>query len=143
MGLISISKWGPGGWNFLHAVSFTYPEVPSHTDKQEMLQFLFSFTNVIPCLRCRRDFKQMLNKYLNEGIHSEHLKSRDKLSRFVVQVHNKVNKKLFKKELSYEKVVQLYYGTNSNMLELFLSITIIFIISFFMIRHLKFDFRRI
>ncbi len=125
MGLISISKWGPSGWNFLHAVAFTYSTNPTQKEKKEIIDFLFSFANVIPCLRCRYDFKQLLHEYLFDGINSKYLNSKVSLSNFIIDLHNQVNIKLNKKELSYKQVYKLYYNPNKSGLNYVLIVLII------------------
>ena len=30
---MNVSKWGPGGWVFLHSITFNYPLDPENEDK--------------------------------------------------------------------------------------------------------------
>ena len=31
---MNVNKWGPGGWEFLHSITFNYPLDPIDTDKE-------------------------------------------------------------------------------------------------------------
>lgn len=108
----SITSWGPCGWTFLHTVTFVYPQHPNQTDKTKIIDFLYSFADVIPCFRCRTDFKYMLHTTFGEdrrtAIQSQHLKDRETLTRVIIDIHNEVNKKLHKNQLSYDQVVAMY-----------------------------------
>ena len=108
VGKLSIEKWGPCGWNFLHAVSFTYPKTPTLDQKKTMYAFLHSVGRVLPCPVCNTHFTQMIARELAAEELSTPLDSRDALSRFLVVVHNEVNLRLNKRQLSYDEVVQQY-----------------------------------
>ena len=81
--------WGPSGWIFLHQISFSYnPEEQYESVRQlfEMLPF------VLPCKFCRAS----LTEYMEELPLEPALKSRDALSVWLYEIHNKVNEKLRK-----------------------------------------------
>ena len=107
----SIDSWGPAGWTYLHTVTFTYPMQPTIEDRTTFVDFLFAFAAVIPCYRCRTDFKGMVQTHFGtkqEAIESKHLENRNVLSKIIVEFHNIVNEKIGKKRMSYENVVKLY-----------------------------------
>jgi hypothetical protein len=108
VGKLSIEKWGPCGWNFLHAVSFTYPKVPTLEQKKTMYAFLHTVGRVLPCPVCNTHFTQMIERELAAEELSTQLTSRDALSRFLVAAHNEVNVRLNKRQLTYDEVVQQY-----------------------------------
>ena len=31
---MNVNKWGPGGWDFLHSITFNYPLEPNDLDKK-------------------------------------------------------------------------------------------------------------
>mgnify|MGYP001178859339 CR=1 FL=1 len=103
---LSISKWGPAAWRFLHSVSFTYSLDPTLEDKRNMYMFLNSFSKVLPCKKCRIDFTNYVGKTLSEE--SIHLKSRDDLINYINDAHNHVNRKLGKREFTYKEVRDKY-----------------------------------
>src|SRR5207249_3859959 len=56
---------------------------------------------------CKSHYMDMIK---NELPVDDHLVNRDSLSRWTVDVHNAVNKRLGKKELSYSEAQKLYTG---------------------------------
>lgn len=96
--------FGPHFWFVLHSVSFFYPESPTDTDMRRHKDFYESFVYMIPCYECKQHYKVLLTRYPIDG----HLNSRDELSRWVVFLHNQINKKTGKKEVDYQTVVQNY-----------------------------------
>ena len=42
--------WGPHAWIFLHSVTLEYPDNPTDEDKQNMINFIDSLGNVLPCI---------------------------------------------------------------------------------------------
>lgn len=114
----SIQSWGPAGWTYLHATSFVYPESPSEEDKWRYYEFLQHFANVIPCKLCRRHFKDMLRSNLTERHQSDPFRSRDRLSRFLVDLHNQVNERLGKRQVKYETVLHWYTQKDSSALSM-------------------------
>lgn len=84
--------WGPSGWEFLHTLTFIYPESPSYNDKVKMQNFMNSINYILPCKYCRISF----TKYSKSLPIHEYLDSRDKIVEWLYKIHNKVNKKLRK-----------------------------------------------
>lgn len=102
--------WGPGLWLFLHTISFNYPEIPSSTDKHNMLKFLRSLSDVLPCKTCSDHFKH----HLAHDLDAAALASRDSFSRWLFDFHNKVNARL-------EKTTDYDFSKVSKMYEMFTS----------------------
>ena len=108
MGRLSgLKSWGSAGWRFLHAASWTYASNPTPEDREEMFTFLHAFSSVIPCNRCKKHWQVFLSENLSD-VHSEHLKSRTSLTKFLVYGHNQVNLRLGKPYFSYESARELY-----------------------------------
>ena len=98
------SIWGPSAWVFLHSVSFTYPENPSRTDKSRFKDFFEQLCYVLPCKDCCIHYqKELTDTGLEKAI-----ESRDSLSRWLVTVHNNVNRRLGKHIIPYETVKKQY-----------------------------------
>ena len=36
---MNVNKWGPGGWVFLHTITFNYPLKPTLADKENYRNF--------------------------------------------------------------------------------------------------------
>tara|TARA_Y100001958_G_C21176275_1_gene507020 strand:+ start:284 stop:691 length:408 start_codon:yes stop_codon:yes gene_type:complete len=118
--------WGPHGWKFLHYVSLGYPDNPNQNDKIHYKTFYESLQFVLPCKKCADNFSHNLNKFPIDS----HLENKDSLIRWLIDIHNKVNKELNKKEITYENAIKLYkYPENDNLNYIFkFSILIVLLI---------------
>ena len=96
-------SWGPSGWKFLHSVTFAYPEQPTLVDKQRYLRFFKSLAYVLPCPSCRKEFA-----IVSRNLTISKLESQETLSRWLVAVHNSINKRLGKKVVPYNTVKRMY-----------------------------------
>jgi len=133
------SQWGPAAWLFLHSVTFQYPENPTDQDKNNYKIFFDSLQNILPCPNCREHYQKNLKE------NPMNLESRESLIKWVIDLHNAVNKKNSKKEYSYDEVNDLYQSTynysikenesvESNMKFILILILIILIIFYFLKR---------
>jgi len=82
--------WGPSGWQFLHTLTFIYPENPSFNDKIKMREFMNSLCFILPCKYCRLSF----TKYIKSLPINDYLDSRETMIEWLYKIHNKINKKL-------------------------------------------------
>ena len=96
--------WGPSGWIFLHSITMNYPKEPTEEDKQVYFNFFKNLEHVIPCEKCGYNYSINLQKFPIQPA----LESRDTFIRWLIQVHNEVNKETGKKEYSYEEVIEEY-----------------------------------
>jgi hypothetical protein len=94
--------WGPEVWNFIHTVTINYPVTPQLRDKEQINNFFYSLSEVLPCDECKKHFKQNLKQY------APNVESKEQLFKWGVDIHNNVNKSLGKKILTYEQVVKIY-----------------------------------
>ena len=102
------SIWGPHLWYIMHVISFEYPRAPSEYDKRIYHDFYTSLKDVLPCQDCRKHYREFITRYPI----SPHLDSRSALIKWVIQVHNFVNKSLGKQELSVAQVLEIYSTLN-------------------------------
>jgi hypothetical protein len=88
--------WGPAGWLFLHCVALGYPyhinnNNPDHkTKKEDYYKFFYYLGRILPCKYCRDSYMEFFADLNLEG----NLNSRNELSRWLYDMHNKVNRKL-------------------------------------------------
>jgi len=94
-------KWGKHGWIFLHYVTFNYPINPTQQDIDNYYDFFYSLKFVLPCDICKKHYSNNLLKHNLIGA----LKSRNLLIRWLIDIHNEVNKELGKPILSYDKAL--------------------------------------
>jgi len=97
--------WGPHGWFFMHSITLAYPDSPTKEDKENIINFFNSVGKVLPCHKCRKNFKKHSAKLpLTDKIVS----SREELVKWLIDFHNEVNEVTHKPKLSYEEVMDIY-----------------------------------
>lgn len=125
--------WGPPAWTFLHTVTYNYPENPTEDDKRNFYNFFDSLQNVLPCEKCKGHYKQNIQKYdLKKS-----LGSREDLVKWLIDLHNDVNRDNGKKVWSYSDVFNKYqdmYKPDNliNKVIIFVIICIVSILIFFL-----------
>ena len=102
---LSPDFWGPSAWRFIHSVSFSYPNNPTQEEKKRYVDFILNLQHILPCYQCREN----LNKNLRTlNFNSNHMKNTQTFSKFVVDLHNLVNKEIGKPLKTYEEVKRTY-----------------------------------
>lgn len=96
--------WGPHLWKSLHMITMGYPNEPTDEQKKNYKSFFENFYLVIPCSICANNYKQHL---IDIPLTNNVLKNKDSLVRWVIDIHNLVNKETGKKVLSYEEAITL------------------------------------
>ena len=125
--------WGPPAWTFLHTVTYNYPENPTEDDKRNFYNFFMNLQHVLPCEKCRSHYKQNIQKYdLNNS-----LGSRQELVKWLIDLHNDINKDNGKPVWSYSDVYNKYqdmYKSDSviNKVLIFIILCIVLILIFFL-----------
>ena len=125
--------WGPPAWTFLHTVTYNYPENPTEDDKRNYHNFFMNLQHILPCEKCKEHYKQNIQKYdLNNS-----LGSRQELVKWLIDLHNDVNKDNGKSVWSYSDVFNKYqsmYQSDSliNKVLIFVIICIVLIMIFFL-----------
>lgn len=100
---ISPSTWGKTAWKFIHSTALTYPNNPTPAEKNAMTNFIFSLQYILPCKKCRENFKLELQKYpLGKNI-----ESKQALNTWITKIHNEVNSRLGTPFLTEKDVVEL------------------------------------
>ena len=98
--------WGPALWHSLHTISFNYPVNPTERQQKEYKEFMLSLAHVLPCRACRENLAQ---NYRTNPITKAVMKNRESFSRYVYNLHERINKLLGKKSgLSYSAVRNRY-----------------------------------
>lgn len=102
---MNVNKWGPGGWVFLHTMTFNYPEKPSIEDKKRYTDFFNMVGGMLPCKYCRDSY----NVYIKHLPINKFIDSREGIAYWLYYIHNLVNDKVFKKDsTTFEEVVRKY-----------------------------------
>ena len=111
------NAWGPYGWNFLHYVTLGYPKNPDNDDKKNYKLFFESLKNILPCPKCAKHYEENL-KVL--PLTDEILDDKEKLIKWLIDVHNRVNVSTGKPEMEYTEARKsiekpyLYYKNKNN-----------------------------
>ena len=127
------------------AVAMLYPDNPDEETANNYKNFYYSLANVLPCMVCRDHLRQNINELPIEN----YLGNSKLLSKWVIQLHNIVNRINKKKIVGYEEGLKMFYENNKNKLNkqdkfkvnywvvAGVSITTILIIAYFYQNHLN------
>ena len=97
--------WGPHLWKFMHYYTLSYPEEPTEEDKDNLYNFFNTIQTVLPCEKCRYNFKSNLEKTpLTEEVLSKNIN----VVKWLFDIHNEVNKSTNKPVLLYEDFINIY-----------------------------------
>jgi hypothetical protein len=97
--------WGPPIWTTMHIFTFVYPDKPTEDDRARAIQFFSIVPFFLPCGACGMHFVETLREHpLTDAV----LVSRDSLSRWLNGVHNHVNRRLGKREVSYAEASDMF-----------------------------------
>jgi len=105
-------SWGQPSWVYLHTVTFNYPDDPEEYDtihekpigstRQKYKDFFTNVGETLPCKYCRDSYRIFIKE------NPIRLDSRDEITLWLYEIHNKVNDKLGKKGIPFEEVQQKY-----------------------------------
>ena len=91
--------------------------------------FFENLQNILPCPTCAKHYQENLKKFnLDEA-----LESKDKLIKWLIDIHNEVNKKNNKRIYEYDEVIKIYnkkYSENKSNYgnKILIGIVIVFIL---------------
>ena len=106
--------WGPHAWDFMLAVAMTYPDNPSEEIALRYKNFFTSLADILPCVVCREHYKINLSDLPIDA----YLGNSKLLTKWVVQIHNTVNRKNNKKIVGFEEALKLFFERNKHKLNL-------------------------
>jgi len=97
--------WGSHYWFFLHTATMTYPLKANDVVKKKYYDFIQNIPLFIPNETMSKSFQNILDTYPV----SPYLDTRDSLTRWMHFIHNKMNKRLGKREISITKFYEDYH----------------------------------
>ena len=97
--------WGPHYWFFLHTIAMTYPHHPNAVTKKKYYEFVQNLPLFIPVEQISKEFSLLLDKYPI----TPYLDNRESFIRWMHFIHNKINKKLEKPQISLNEFYIKYY----------------------------------
>lgn len=111
--------WGKDCWNTIYYIAFSYPSNPSDNDKQTYRFFYLYLFKVLPCESCREHCNDIIIQYpLNDFV----LSSRDNLLKWLLNINNNVNRRLNKKDISFNELIDkysIYYDAGTHDVDTF------------------------
>jgi hypothetical protein len=105
--------WGPGAWTLLHSITFNFPDKPTQQDKNEYSAFFYALANVLPCSVCQNNLKKNMNNLPIKF----YLDSKEKLTKWLFEIHNLVNQETKKKTITYKQFKNIYKNMYKNSTE--------------------------
>lgn len=106
----SRAEWGPIFWKMIHFQAISYADEPSDEEKEAALGFFKSLSNFLPCPECQGHFKKLLEELPVEP----HLNSCKELTDWTHELHNRVNQRLGKPEITRQEFYKIYADENSE-----------------------------
>jgi len=125
--MVDPEVWGPSAWKFLHTITFNYPNCPSKNDKDRFKNLFNLLEFVLPCDKCKDNFVDHIKK---RPLTDKILCSKRDFIKWLIDVHNDVNKMNGKPSISYNDAIYdiLYKNDNQNLLICILIAIIIFLL---------------
>lgn len=102
------SLWGPPMWFTIHFSAYHYPMNPTFEQQEDMFNYILSLPTIIPCNRCKKHAKEFIEGYKRTNKIFDVVRTRDNLFKFTVDFHNNVNRRLGKREFTYQEAYSLY-----------------------------------
>jgi hypothetical protein len=104
--LFDYGAWGGDWWRVIHGATLRYPEHPDEADKLRIKAFLGLVPVYMPCASCSLNF---LNELKQQPLTDEVLSSGPKLVQWGVDLHNSVNRRLGKPEVTMDQMHAFFY----------------------------------
>lgn len=109
--------WGPHYWFFLHTIAMSYPIHPNAVTKKKYYDFVQNIPLFIPVESMAGEFSKLLDQYPVQP----YLDNKESFIRWMWFIHNKINIKLEKPQISlndfYVKYYEEYKPINEKMSE--------------------------
>ena len=102
---ISVDKWGPHFWFFLHTIAYEYPNNPNSITKRKYYDLIQNMPLFLPDSKMGDDFAVLLDKYPV----TPYLDCRESFIIWMHFIHNKINEYLEKPKLSLNDFYVQYY----------------------------------
>ena len=106
--------WGSLMWTMLHFITMSYPIDPDDTTIMKYGIWFEHLADILPCRSCGENLR--LNMKRLQYDRATHLHTRDTFVRFVCDLHNCVNRELFRSEVRFEDVYAFYEYVRSDPL---------------------------
>lgn len=99
--------WGKHMWSSIHFIALGFPETPSEKQKTDYKHFFENLPKVLPCNTCSEHLEKTMKNEL--PLYANNLVNNRELFKWTVKLHNIVNNRLKKKELTFKDAENMYY----------------------------------
>jgi hypothetical protein len=96
--------WGPHYWFFLMTIALSYPDTPNAVMKRKYYDFIMNLPIFIPNSDIGSRFSELLDSYPV----TPYLDNKESFIKWVHFIHNKINVRLGKEEISYSEAFDRY-----------------------------------
>ena len=93
--------WGPIFWTTMHIATIGYPSFPTDEEQKAAINFFESLQYMIPCPICKEHYKANLKNFPVNTV----VDDKQKLIRWLFNMHNTINKQLGKSEITWREFV--------------------------------------
>tara|TARA_B110000971_G_scaffold196284_1_gene211303 strand:+ start:413 stop:790 length:378 start_codon:yes stop_codon:yes gene_type:complete len=90
-------------------ITLNYPNKPTKKERDKHFFMVRNFIDTLPCPTCRNE----MNNIINDNNLRNSLGSKEKFMKYFWNIHNQVNKRLNKPQLSLKKFKKLYSSQTS------------------------------
>ena len=97
--------WGPHMWFFINTIAMTYPNRPNAVTKKKYYDFMQNLPMFIPIEHMSGEFSKLLDEYPIQP----YLDTKESFIRWVWFIHNKINEKLEKPQITLNEFYKQYY----------------------------------
>jgi hypothetical protein len=97
--------WGPHMWFFINTIAITYPNRPNAITKKKYYDFMQNLPMFIPIEQMSGEFSKLLDEYPIQP----YLETKESFIRWVWFIHNKINEKLEKPQITLNDFYKQYY----------------------------------
>lgn len=130
--------WGKCGWVLIHSIAINYPENPSPSEKENMINFFKLLGDVLPCRYCRQHYRRNMKEL------PINVNSKMELIWWTIDLHNRVNlstgKKVLSRKEALKKIISMYkkYPDNpEGYYYLYIGLLLLLLIAIFLINRKK------
>lgn len=104
--LYTYSAWGGDWWRVIHGATLKYPLKPTPEEKRMFVTFVSLIPLYIPCADCSVHF---LDEMKMHPLTDEILSSGPRVVQWGIDLHNSVNRRLGKPEVTWDQMHAFFY----------------------------------
>ena len=98
--------WGSSLWAFIHTITIIDNDDTNIRNSQinDVIRILKNIEHIIPCKKCAKHY----HEFIEIELKNENIYQNMQLFKLMVDYHNKINEKVYKKQILYEDALHLW-----------------------------------